>query len=121
MICPTCRGRQFISQGGADDDEIRHVPCPDCIGGVASCCDAAGSSDAPSFACLGCGAIQEHNIIRCEQCGEPLVFPKSDDFYAEPMQGYRDDVYPERLCDHCGTLYRGPAVYCSLDCALRDA
>lgn len=77
MICPTCRGRQFISQGGADDDEVRHVPCPDCIGGVASCCDTAGS--------------------------------------------YRDDVYPERLCDHCGTLYRGPAVYCSLDCALRDA
>lgn len=63
----------------------------------------------PTFACLGCGAIQERNIIRCEQCGKPLVFPKID------------DVFPERLCDHCGKPYQGPAVYCSLDCALRDA
>jgi hypothetical protein len=34
---------------------------------------------------------------------------------------YRDDAYPERQCDYCGRLYRGPAVYCSLDCALADA
>ena len=44
MICPTCRGRQFVSLGGADEDEgAGHQPCPDCIGGIASCCDAAGS------------------------------------------------------------------------------
>jgi hypothetical protein len=23
-----------------------HVPCPDCIGGIASCCDTAGASQA---------------------------------------------------------------------------
>lgn len=34
---------------------------------------------------------------------------------------YRDDSYPERLCDHCRTPYRGPAVYCTLECALADA
>ena len=34
---------------------------------------------------------------------------------------YRDDVYPERLCDRCASLYRGPAVYCSLECAIADA
>lgn len=78
MICPTCRGRQFVSLGGADEDEgAGRQPCPDCIGGIASCCDAAGS--------------------------------------------YRDDVYPERLCDRCASLYRGPAVYCSLECAIADA
>jgi hypothetical protein len=34
---------------------------------------------------------------------------------------YRDDSFPERTCDHCGKPYRGPAVYCSLDCAVSDA
>jgi hypothetical protein len=34
---------------------------------------------------------------------------------------YRDDRCAERRCDHCGTSYRGPAVYCSLGCALLDA
>jgi hypothetical protein len=36
---------------------------------------------------------------------------------------YRDDSYPERLCDRtgCGKLYRGPAVYCCLTCALAAA
>lgn len=34
---------------------------------------------------------------------------------------YRDDRFPERACDRCGKLYRGPAVYCSLTCALADA
>jgi hypothetical protein len=34
---------------------------------------------------------------------------------------YFDDGFPERECDHCGKPYRGPAVYCSLECALADA
>jgi hypothetical protein len=34
---------------------------------------------------------------------------------------YRDDSYPERICDGCQKPYRGPAIYCSLDCARRDA
>ena len=29
--------------------------------------------------------------------------------------------FPERPCDKCGKPYRGPAVYCSLTCALADA
>ena len=29
---------------------------------------------------------------------------------------YRDDSYPERACDYCARVYRGPAVYCSLRC-----
>lgn len=47
MICPTCRGagtkRAYLSlMGGvlwAD------APCPDCIGGIASCCDDGGCVD----------------------------------------------------------------------------
>lgn len=34
---------------------------------------------------------------------------------------YHDDSYPERACDHCHQPYRGPAVYCSLECALQDS
>lgn len=36
---------------------------------------------------------------------------------------YRNDSCPERTCenDRCGRRYRGPAVYCSLICAVDDA
>ena len=34
---------------------------------------------------------------------------------------YVDPSFNERECDHCGKLYRGPALYCSLTCALSDA
>jgi hypothetical protein len=34
---------------------------------------------------------------------------------------YRDDSFPKRACDRCGKNYRGPAVYCSLECATADA
>jgi hypothetical protein len=38
-----------------------------------------------------------------------------------PRAAYRDSSFNERECDHCGERYRGPAVYCSLTCALADA
>lgn len=34
---------------------------------------------------------------------------------------YQDDSFEPRICDRCGREYRGPAVYCSLACALADA
>lgn len=34
---------------------------------------------------------------------------------------YADARFAERACDRCGKLYRGPAVYCQLTCALEDA
>jgi hypothetical protein len=30
------------------------------------------------FVCAACGAKQEHNTIRCERCGKPLVFQASE-------------------------------------------
>jgi hypothetical protein len=39
----------------------------------------------------------------------------------DPKQAYRDDSYPSRNCDYCGLRYRGPAVYCSIECAIADA
>jgi hypothetical protein len=72
MICPECRGRGWAPLGGAADDEgAAHGPCPMCGGcGIAYCCEGA----APVFECARCGFIQENNVIRCEDCGEPLVF-----------------------------------------------
>lgn len=37
------------------------------------------------------------------------------------LDAYRNDSYPERACERCGVLYRGPAVYCSKACAVADA
>jgi hypothetical protein len=34
---------------------------------------------------------------------------------------YSDDSYPERECERCVKLYRGPAVYCCFECAVADA
>lgn len=134
-----------------DDDGPMMGPCETCGGGgTASCCDTAGSAE-PVFVCAACGAVQQHRMIKCEQCGEPLVFPKFAErapsftcprcgaesfnpndirerycghchaFVDDPPASYRDDTFPERLCDRCSQLYRGPAVYCSLKCALDDA
>ena len=64
--------------------------------------------------CAACGAENEYGVLRCRDCGRPLVFPGVDSFYKNPR-------LPERACDHCGKLYRGPAVYCSLECAVADA
>jgi hypothetical protein len=34
---------------------------------------------------------------------------------------YIDASYPTRFCDHCSRPYCGPALYCSLECAVADA
>jgi hypothetical protein len=40
--------------------------------------------------------------------------PPEQDPYVDPSREPRE-------CDHCGTVYRGPAVYCSRVCAYADA
>ena len=40
---------------------------------------------------------------------------------AKVFKPYVDNRFSERPCDRCGKPYRGPAVYCSLTCALADA
>jgi hypothetical protein len=39
---------------------------------------------------------------------------------ANAPASYRNSSFPERQCDYCGKPYRGPAVYCSLECATDD-
>ena len=40
---------------------------------------------------------------------------------ARAEASYRDTDFPVRKCDRCGEPYRGPSVYCSLACAVKDA
>jgi hypothetical protein len=66
--------------------------------------------------CAACGANQDHNLIRCEQCGKPLVFAASElkaaheraEARRDPRQralfpasddAYRDDRFAERAYD----------------------
>jgi hypothetical protein len=36
-------------------------------------------------------------------------------------RAYVDETFEERACDHCGKPYRGPAVFCSYECAVAAA
>lgn len=58
MICPTCGGcgeiRMAVQFTSGLDGILRRsnyvlAPCPDCIGGVASCGDATGSCGEPAL------------------------------------------------------------------------
>ena len=135
MICEACQGKGHV-HGAAFS-----WPCRECNGsGVASCCDAAGSSSnhLPSFVCPRCGAKSFNpNDIAARYCGRchafvddpphsPGVQKALDHFWQglakrRAEEAYRDDRFPERPCDRCGKPYRGPAVYCSLTCAIAHA
>jgi hypothetical protein len=91
MICPECRGRGWTPAGG-DGDEPDHEPCPYCEG--------APPAD----------FYTQAEIERSQRRIGALL-----------ESYYRDDTYEERACDCCSRPYRGPAVYCSLTCALDDA
>lgn len=64
MICKTCDGEGWIKHS-TEEGGLLIAPCFDCIGGVASVRTAR---------CAGCGAPQEWGLIRCTECGQPLVF-----------------------------------------------
>ena len=85
------------------------------------------TDDAPDDAlarCSACGAAQELGVTHCLECDEPLVFVTERGrriIRAAAWLAYNDDSFAPRRCDRCQTEYRGPAVYCSLECAIADA
>lgn len=213
MICEWCEGEGYQKFSSAEGG-LAILPCLECNGsGVASCCDAAGSSPAKTF-CETCGgrgsywngllgevrpcpdcAIFASNVEKKSDMGpavageaplargveegrgdllgsadHPLVSDEPGDLdpplgermrreddenvnepnpkgvqnlphETPPMAGegnagffalsanrvnaaeaaYRDSSQPWRKCDRCEMPYRGPAVYCSLSCAVLDA
>jgi len=78
MICETCEGEGFI-KGYTPEGGFVAVPCPECLGGIASCCEGAPTviPDHESAVCFACGALQPFGRMRCGQCGKPLVFEAS--------------------------------------------
>jgi predicted RNA-binding Zn-ribbon protein involved in translation (DUF1610 family) len=68
--------------------------------------------------CAACGAEQLHNHIRCEQCGEPLVFPASElKAWRERAEARRDPrqraLFPASddasfVCPRCGAESHNP-------------
>lgn len=75
----------------------------------------------PYYHCPFCNAVSynPHDILN-GYCGRCHRFA-SDDPITAGAAAYHNDSYPERACDRCKRPYRGPAVYCSLACALADA
>jgi len=75
--------------------------CPECDGeGYQKFTDPTGAlAILPCLGCMGSGIAS-----CCDAAGS-----------------YVDPAFIERECDRCGVRYRGPAVYCSLKCALEDA
>lgn len=50
MICTRCHGRRWVIPPESmlvgpkpPKSIVQMVPCPDCIGGISSCCDSAGA------------------------------------------------------------------------------
>ena len=56
----------------------------------------------------------------CPECNGSGVASCCDTAGAHYVASYRDDAFEPRKCDYCGQEYRGPAVYCSLECATDD-
>ena len=51
--------------------------------------------------CKACGATQERNTIRCEQCGKPLVFPASFTCPRCKAVSYNLNDIINRYCGRC--------------------
>jgi hypothetical protein len=49
-----------------------------------------------------------------------LLPPLPDRWTEYARASYEDKSFPQRSCDHCKRLYQGPAVYCSIECAIAD-
>lgn len=111
--------------------------CPDC--GADEFHHGPRGGAAQNFGCTRCGAAFNLTLV-----GDPaqLVFPQriprlvdvdqlehgpmptvGYDAEARARAAYHDPTYPERTCEYepCSKTYTGPAVYCSLDCAIADA
>jgi hypothetical protein len=85
--------------------------CPECRGrGWTAVGSDDGDGETPIEPCRYCGGVTDAEIERSQlRIGSILA------------ADYADDSYPKRTCEHCSKLYRGPAVYCSIECAVADA
>src|SRR3954462_8670222 len=64
---------------------------------------------------------EEMSLEESETLLRHLLPPLPDRFTEFARISYIDESFPARNCDRCRRQYRGPAVYCSLKCALADS
>lgn len=103
-------GAPIIGMEIMSDTHYKEFICDTCH------CHVFTWSDDNRTKCAVCYWIATLDDITPEQEAEIRVMT------ATPiLNKYRDDSYQERKCDCCGKLYRGPAVYCSFECAIKDA
>lgn len=84
--------------------------------------DCPGTPPAQPFVCPICQRRSWHPRDLAERFCAVCGF--IDDALAARRRAeaaYSAPGYPPRRCDRCGQGYVGPAVYCSLTCALADA
>lgn len=63
----------------------------------------------------------DKTMDEAERFVRTMLPPLPDRATAFARAAYRDDTFHPRDCDRCGQSYRGPAVYCSFECAIADA
>jgi hypothetical protein len=71
--------------------------------------------------CAICSTLREH--IPPEERAElrQELYDVEAKLYWATKGCWEDEAYAERKCDACPKMYRGPSMYCSLDCAQGDA
>jgi hypothetical protein len=85
--------------------------CPECRGrGWTPVGSDDGDGETTIEPCRYCDGYSEAEIDRSQRRIGAIL-----------ESGYRDLSYPERTCERCSKLYRGPAVYCCIECAVGDA
>jgi len=82
-----------------------HLLCDDCWAAAAARIEAAATIVRAAEARLR----RAHNVA----LSQPRQFRAGNP--------YHDPACPVRPCDHCGAAYTGPALYCSMLCAISDA
>ncbi len=111
--------RHTLAAMTTDQGAALEFECADCDLLVFS----VGPRHNPDRRCAGCQFVADARpadreelraeLARREVIGTPR--PRA------AVEAYADPAYPPRPCDHCGRSYQGPAVYCSISCALADA
>jgi len=64
----------------------------------------------PKAACAACGAEQPYGRIRCDVCGEPLVFPTSFVCPRCGAESFNLNDIVERYCGRCHQFVDEPPV-----------
>lgn len=105
--------------------DLTQAECATLAGGRCPDCGGAGFRMGPRG-----GGSQNVECMTCRQGFNVATFGWSvvmgqrlgrEEAERRARSAFRDDGREPRACDRCGGTYRGPGVYCSMECAEADA